>query len=139
MPVPVKAIVSGEPGALLVTDTLPLAAPAVVGANVTVKVVVCPAFRLAGADHPLSVNPVPEMECAEIETAEVPVFVNVTDTGAVEPTATLPKLSLAGLADSPPLAIPVPLSEIANGEFEASLVMVKVPVAAPVALGANWT
>ena len=122
---------------MLVTETLPLAAPAVVGAKVTVKVVVCPAFRLAGADHPVSVNPAPAMECAVMETAEVPVFDNVTETEPVEPTATLPKFSLAGFAASPPPVIPVPLSEIANGEFEASLVMVNVPAAAPVAVGAN--
>lgn len=40
VPDPLKLIASGEPGALLVTDTLPLALPEVVGANVTVKLVV---------------------------------------------------------------------------------------------------
>jgi len=40
VPVPLNAIVRGEPGALLVIDTLPLALVAVVGAKVTVKVVV---------------------------------------------------------------------------------------------------
>jgi hypothetical protein len=34
--------------------------------------------------------------------------------------------------------VPVPLSEIASGEFEASLVIVKVPVTAPAAVGASW-
>ena len=37
VPVPLRGIVSGEPGALLVIDTLPLAAAAVVGAKVTLK------------------------------------------------------------------------------------------------------
>ena len=46
VPVPVRAIVSGEPGALLVIDTLPLALVAVVGVNVTVKDVVCPGLSV---------------------------------------------------------------------------------------------
>ena len=33
VPVPVKAIVAGEPGALLVSEMLPVALPAIVGAN----------------------------------------------------------------------------------------------------------
>ncbi len=61
VPVPLKLIASGEPGALLVIDTLPLALPAVVGANVTVKEVVWPGVRLAGAAQPVSVKPVPVM------------------------------------------------------------------------------
>ena len=40
VPVPLRAIFSGEPGALLVIETLPLALVAVVGAKVTVKDVV---------------------------------------------------------------------------------------------------
>jgi hypothetical protein len=39
-PEPVRAIVSGDPGALFEMETVPLAAPVVVGANVTVKDVV---------------------------------------------------------------------------------------------------
>ena len=46
VPVPVKAIVRGEPGALLVIDTLPVALVAVVGAKVPVKDAVCPGFRV---------------------------------------------------------------------------------------------
>lgn len=37
MPVPLNEIVSGEPGALLVTDMLPSALPAEVGANFAVS------------------------------------------------------------------------------------------------------
>ena len=40
VPDPFKLIASGEPGALSVIDTLPLALPAATGANVTVKLVV---------------------------------------------------------------------------------------------------
>lgn len=40
---------AGEPGALLVTEMLPDALPADVGANVTVKVLFCPALIVDGA------------------------------------------------------------------------------------------
>ena len=42
-----------------VTVTLPLALPAVVGANVALKVALCPAARVTGAVIPLKLNPVP--------------------------------------------------------------------------------
>src|ERR1700722_5840345 len=61
VPEPLRLIASGEPGALLVIETLPVALVDVVGANVTVKVVVWPGVRLAGAVHPVSVKPVPVM------------------------------------------------------------------------------
>jgi hypothetical protein len=61
VPDPLKLIGNGDPGALLVIDTLPVALPAVVGANVTVKLVVWPGAMLAGALQPVSVKPVPVM------------------------------------------------------------------------------
>jgi hypothetical protein len=61
VPVPVKPMISGEPGALLVIETLPLATVADVGANVTVNDVVCPGLRLVGAAQPVNVKPVPVM------------------------------------------------------------------------------
>jgi|SRR5262249_26813431 len=53
-PVPVSAIVAGEPDALLVTLTLPLAAPVTVGANTTLNVKVCDAFNVVGTVAPVS-------------------------------------------------------------------------------------
>ena len=46
VPVPLRGIFNGEPGALLVIDTLPLALPVVVGAKVTVKVTFWPGFSV---------------------------------------------------------------------------------------------
>ena len=46
VPVPVKAIVRGELVPLLMIDTPPLALAAVVGVNVTVKVVVWPGLSI---------------------------------------------------------------------------------------------
>jgi hypothetical protein len=54
-PVPLSAIVAGEPEALLVRLTLPLAAPAAVGANTTLNVRVWDGFSVAGTLTPLNV------------------------------------------------------------------------------------
>jgi hypothetical protein len=129
-------MMSGEPGALLVIETLPLALPADVGANVTVKEVVCPEVRLAGADQPVKVNPVPVMLCAVIETAAVPVFESVTGTDPLELTTKAPKLMLGGVAVSAPW-VPVPLSEMMSVGFVAVEVIVIVPGTVPVVVGAN--
>jgi hypothetical protein len=134
--VPLSAIANGDPGALLVIDILPLALPAATGAKPAVNDALCPALIVTGVDIPLMLNPVPETLAAEIVTLPVPVLFNVTVADALLPTSTLPKLTLAGLALSPP-CVPVPLSAIASGEFEASLVTVSVPLAAPADCDAN--
>jgi hypothetical protein len=48
-PVPLKAIPAGEPGTLLVRDTLPEALPPEVGAYVTVNVLFAPGAIIIGA------------------------------------------------------------------------------------------
>jgi hypothetical protein len=99
---PLKAIVSGEPGALLAIETLPLAAPAAVGANFTVNDALEFALMVWGALSPLMLNPVPVTLAAEIVTEAVPLLVSVIFCVALLPTFTFPKLKLAGLADSCP-------------------------------------
>jgi hypothetical protein len=136
VPVPLRLIASGEPGALLLIETLPVALVDAVGANVTVKLVVAPGVRLAGALHPISVKPVPVMLCAEIATFAVPVLVRVTGTEALAPSSTGPKLMLAGVADSPPW-VPVPLKVIVRVGFVALEVITMLPLAAPAVVGAN--
>lgn len=128
-------ILSGEPGALLVIDTLPLALPAVVGANVTLKDAVWLGFRVCG-ESVLMLKPVPPMLLAVIETAAVPVLVSVTGTAALLPTGRFPKLMLAGLALSVP-CVPVPLRAIDIVPFVAVDVIVMLPVTVPVVVGAN--
>jgi hypothetical protein len=63
--------------------------------------------------------------------------VNVAWSFALDPTDTLPKLSVAGdtasWAPLPP--VPVPETSIVSGEFSASLLMVITPVVLPDALG----
>jgi len=59
VPVPVSGIVSVGLDPFDVIVTLPLAAPAVVGANATLKVALWPAVSVTGAVIPLRLNPVP--------------------------------------------------------------------------------
>jgi hypothetical protein len=135
-PVPVRAMVKGEPGKLFVIEMLPLAAPLTVGANVTVKDVVWPGFKLPGADHPVSVNPVPVMLCAVIETGAVPRFDRVTGTDPLLPTGRLVNAMLDGLAERLP-CVPVPLKGIDSVGLVAVVASKMSPEASPVAVGAN--
>ena len=136
VPVPVRAIVRGEFGSVLVIDTLPLTLVALVGVKVTVKVVVWPGLSVC-ADSVLMLKPVPVMLLPVIEIAPVPVFVSVTVVGVLLlPTATLPKLTLEGLALSAP-AVPVPLRAIVRGEFGSVLVIDTLPLALAAVVGSN--
>jgi hypothetical protein len=95
--VPLNPITKGDPGALLLTETLPLALPVVVGANVALNVVLEPGVSVC-ADKPLMLNPVPLALAPVIERLAVPLFVSVTFTDAVFPVITEPKFTLVGLA-----------------------------------------
>jgi len=86
VPVPLKAIASGEPGALLVIETLPLVLPAVVGVNVAVNEVFALALIVTGTVSPLMLNPVPLAVAAVMVTLAVPEFVSVTDCDPLLPT-----------------------------------------------------
>jgi len=135
VPVPDKAITSGEPGALLAIETLPVALPAVVGANFAVNDVLCPAVSVI-AVRPVMLNPVPDALPCEIATLPVPVFFRVTLTDSLAPTSRLPKLMLVGFAVRLPCT-PVPLSAIATVGLLAVLVIRMLPEAAPTVVGAN--
>ena len=60
MPVPLKAIVAGEPGALLTIEILPVSLPATGGVNLAVNDALPPALIVIGMVAPLMLNPVPE-------------------------------------------------------------------------------
>ena len=62
MPVPLRGIVSGDPGALLTMEMLPVALPAAVGAKVAEKDALCPALMVAGTDSPLMLKAAPDTE-----------------------------------------------------------------------------
>ena len=97
VPVPDREMVSVGLEALDVTVTVPLALPVEVGANVTVYVVLWPAFRVNEELIPLRVKPAPLTVTFETDTLVPPVFVIVPDRDWFEPTVTLPKFSEPGL------------------------------------------
>ena len=68
-----------------------------------------------------------------------PVLVTFSDRDCLLPTVTLPKLRLAGFAPSVPAATPVPDKGSVKVEFEASEVIVTVPLALPLACGEKAT
>jgi hypothetical protein len=89
--VPVSAMVLGEFGALLVMVMVPVAPPAVVGANSTLNEAVPPAATVAGVVSPLTLKLPPVTEICEIVREAVPVFVRVKDCDLVCPSTMLPK------------------------------------------------
>lgn len=78
-PVPDTGIVSVGLDAFEVMVMLPLALAAVCGANVTVKLALCPDVSVAGVVIPVKLNPVPLTPTWEIVTLEPPVFVTVSE------------------------------------------------------------
>jgi len=126
-------------GASEVIVTLPLALPAMSGANVAVNVVLCEALSARGAVMPLSLNPVPLTEACEILTVAPVLLVNVIVWLLWLPTVTLPKFSVVGLTASWLFATPVPVRESVAELSEAVLAMVTVALKAPAASGLNTT
>lgn len=128
------ALGSGE--ALLTNARLPGELPAVCGVNVTVKETLFPAASVNGNVIPVRSYPEPDSSTVETVTLELAaVSVPVLDT--LLPTATLPKVMEAG--DTVSCAVGVDNPSPARGmeilEFVASLAMVKLPLAAPAAVG----
>jgi hypothetical protein len=115
--------------------TLPLAAPALAGANVTEKFVLCPGLKVAGRVRPLRLKPVPLAEAAEIVRLVPPEFVSVPESDVELPTATVPKLRLVGFGVNCPWLVPVP--ERAKLALPAFVVKATLPVKLPLFGGAN--
>jgi hypothetical protein len=137
VPVPVMAIVIGDPGALLVIEMLPAGLPAAAGANFAVIVVLPPAAIAMGRVNPLTEYPVPEALRAEIVRAVPPVLFNVMVCEPLLPTTTLPNATLDGFADKPGCT-PVPVIGIVIGDPGALLVIEMFPAGLPVAAGVNF-
>ena len=91
-----------------------------------------------GSDKPDRLNS-ELLEVAEETVTLAPLAVSVLVRFFVAPTVTLPKLKLAGLTASWPLAAPVPLRETARVGLGAFDVTVTVPLAEPADLGAKTT
>lgn len=100
MPFPRRAIVSGEPGASLVIEILPLATVGDTGEKFALNAVVCPALIVNGVTNLLMLKPAPEVPVSEIVTLFVPELVSVIICGLLRPTGMLSKLTFAGFAAS---------------------------------------
>jgi hypothetical protein len=121
-------MVAGEFGALLAIETLPVALPAVVGANVTVNVVLAPALIDVGLK--LIEYPDPLIDAAEIFSVALPLFVKVTVCVALLPTLTLLNATEAGLICSCAVPIVIVTASLpVPPAFVALTVIVDVPAA----------
>ncbi len=99
-PVPLNAMVMGEPGASLAIEMLPLVPPTEGGVKLAEKLTLWPALSVIGMDNPAMAKLVPETPAEEIVILAVPEFVRVIGCDPVLPTATLPKLMLVGVTMS---------------------------------------
>ena len=97
------------------------------------------ALRLRGRVSPLMEKPVPLALAAEMVTVDPPVLVSVSDRFALLPTCTLPKARLVGAGVSVPWVTPVPESGMLRLGLDPLEVMLRLPVAAPAAVGLNTT
>jgi hypothetical protein len=137
-PVPEVLIVAGEFVASLVMDTLPVTAPAVVGANCTLTVADWFGVSISPAVTPVALNPAPITFTFEMVTLALPLLVSATLSELLLPSLTLPKLKLDVLKPNTLVeATPVPLSEIASGELGALLTSEIEPEATPAVVGAK--
>lgn len=131
-------ITSGDGVPFVVSVMLPLTAFADDGVKTASKVVLPPAAIVVDVERPVWLNPVPETVIWENVKVALPLFVRVMGCELLLPSATVPKLTLAGLDDICG-CVPVPLSAILSGEPAPVLVTEIVPVAAPELVGVNVT
>ena len=139
VPVPESAIPSWF-AAFDDTDRLPLAVPALVGVNVTLKVTLWPDVRLMGKLlNPLVENDAPVKFTCEIEIVDPPVLVSVSDKLVLLPTWVPLNARVVGFAASAPGVAPVPDSGMLKFGFAPVEVIFTLPLAAPLAVGEKST
>ena len=126
---------------MLVKVRVALAAPVVAGLKVTVNGTLSPAGMVTGNERPLTLNTDSSLVLAAVTVTLAPLAVSVPDAVPLVPTTTLPTPRVVGLTASCPAAaaVPVPESGIVSVELEALDVMVTLPLALPVDVGANAT
>jgi hypothetical protein len=142
-PVPERLTVDAALAALLLSARLPVTAPAVLGLNSTLNVLLCPAARVRGTLRPEVVKPVPVMFAAETVTLTVPGLESCTVWVLVTLATTLPKLmepgetvSAGATACGAVVAVPETVT-VVTAPWE--LVSKIVPVFVPAAVGLNFT
>jgi len=105
-PVPLRLIVAEPAAVFAFSTTAPVTAPVAVGSKLSVRVAVCPGFRLSGKLAPLIPNSVPVTEPALIVRGAVPDEVRTTDWVDGDLRVTSPKAMLEELSVSPGTAAP---------------------------------
>jgi len=128
-PVPARASATGEFVALLTNDTLPEVAPPTCGVNVTMKVALCPAFKVIGRVKPPSLNSALFEAAPEILTPR-PLAVMVAFTFELCPTATFPKFTVVGVTLSCPGLDPEPVRPMLRFVLPAATIRLPVTEAA---------
>jgi hypothetical protein len=145
--VPLRATTAVEPvDELLLIVIWPLAAPVNVGLNCTCSVTAWVGFSVTGKLPPAIVNPVPVIAAELTVTGDVPVDVSVSDCVVAVFAVTLPKLRLEALTVSWgfvwgfAVVVPVPLRATTAAAPVDELLLIAIwPLAAPAAVGRNWT
>ena len=99
-PVPLRAIVSGELGALLTSETVPVTLPAAPGVKATLNVALLPAAMVSGTARPVMLKPLPDTVAWEIVTLALPALDSLIVCELLVPVTTLPKLALEGVGAS---------------------------------------
>jgi hypothetical protein len=133
VPVAESARLSGEFDAFDATDRLPLAAPALVGAKVAVKVTLWFAVSVRGKLSPLIEKAAAlELACVMV-TDDPPVLVRVSDKLVLLPTWALLNARVVEFAVSAPGVTPVP----DRGRFMAGLEALEVKTKLPLELPAD--
>jgi hypothetical protein len=135
-PAPDRAITSDDGVPFVISVTVPLVDAVEPGVKITLKVTLPPGGITVEVEIPVMVNPVPDGITCENVRGVLPVFWSVTVCELLVPLTTVPKLTLVGVAESC-ACVPVPESGIVSGESDASLVIVKLAVAAVSDFGAN--
>jgi hypothetical protein len=128
----------GESAALLIIVTFPFTLPIVFGAKNTFNTADWPAAMVAPESPLAALKPVPLTVTADTVTLEFPVFLTVTPSSLLPPSASLPKFRLE-LDNERFLAVvvPVPLMLIVNVGSLPLFLMTMFPVTPPVLVGAN--
>jgi len=130
-PVPEREMltVGFDPLSLIVIP--PFTKPLDWGANVTLKLVLCPGESVNGGVNPLKLKPLPVAVAWEILRLEPPEFVRVSEVVRLLPIETLPKPMLAGDAAKEPALTAVPDSGRLRVAFAALLVNATPPPELP--------
>lgn len=91
---PTSPTVAGDVLALLVIATLPIALPVAAGANVTLRMALCPGAKMVPLGTPVALNPGPDTLVFEIVMVDWPESVNFKVKVPLLPRYTFPKFRL---------------------------------------------